>query len=173
MYKLAVVRYCVIAVLGGCLAAAPSSPAFQRQPTSPEVKARMIRLIGQLESDPYAKDGKDIRREVLVWLIDAPDVTVGICTNVLGDIKKLKGDDGATLTTQLAFSQAKYILEHPDKAADKHAVNIAGVEGVLRTYEAMKRAKPKVKFAPMEQLLQLQSNGGLDAFVDSGLAQCK
>jgi hypothetical protein len=133
----------------------------------------MIRLIGQLESDPYAKDGKDIRREVLVWLIDAPDVTVGICTNVLGDIKKLKGDDGATLTTQLAFSQAKYILEHPDKAADKHAVNIAGVEGVLRTYDAMKRAKPKVKFAPMEQLLQLQSNGGLDAFVDSGLAQCK
>jgi len=133
----------------------------------------MIQLIGQLEAEPFAANADDIRREVLPWLIDAPDVSVTICSSVLGDIKKLKGNDGSALLAQLAFSQAKYILEHPDKAADPHAVMLAGVEGVLRTYEAMKQAKPKVKFDTMEHLLQLRSNGGLAAFVDKGLADCK
>lgn len=173
MHTLTTAAFCLVALFAPGAVASASSPAAQKQPTSSDAKARMIQRIGHLESDPYAKDGKEARREVLLWLVDAPDVSVSICTDVLGDIKKLTGDDGATLTTQLAFSEAKYILEHPEKAADRHAVNVAGVEGVLRTYEAMKQAKPKVRFDTMDQLLEMRAAGGLDAFVDAGLAHCK
>jgi hypothetical protein len=147
--------------------------AGQRQPTSPEVKARMIQLIGTLEADPYNKDAKDYRREVLLWLTDAPDVTVELCASLLGDVKKLKGDDGAALVGQLAFSEAKYILEHPDKANDRHAVSAAGIDGVLRTYVAMKQAKPKLQFEPMEKLLQVEADEKLDEYTENALKNCK
>jgi hypothetical protein len=163
----------IITVAAAVVVLLPAAGFARQQTTSPETKSRMILLIGQLESDPYAKNGKDIRREVLVWLTDAPDVTVKLCTNVLGEVRKYKGDDGSTLTVQLAFSEAKFILEHPDKAGDVHAVNVAGIDGVLRTYAAMKAAKPKLNIDEAEHLAQLKASGQLDAFIDAGLAKCQ
>jgi len=92
---------------------------------------------------------------------------------VLGDFRKIKGDEGGTLVVQLMFSEAKFILEHPDKATDQHAINVAGVEGVLRTYGAMKAAKPKLAIPEFDRLVKLQESGQLVAAVDEGLAKCK
>ena len=142
------------------------------QETSAATKTRMIQLIGTLESDPFQKDGKEVRGEVMTWLVEAPDVSVRICPNVLGDIKKIKGDEGGILVVQLGFSQAKFILENPDKAADQHAVNVAGVEGVLRTYAAMKTTKPKLAIPEIDRLVKLHASGQLGAAVDEGLAKC-
>lgn len=133
----------------------------------------MIQLINKLESDPFTKDGKDVRAEVLIWLTEAPDVSVSLCPDVLGDIRKIKGDDGKTLVVQLMYSEAKFILEHPDKAADQLAVNVAGVEGVLRTYAAMQAVKPKLSIPEFDQLSQLQASGQLVAAVETRLATCK
>src|SRR5690348_13155036 len=120
------------------------------EPTSDKTKARMIELIGKLEADPFTKDGREIRSEVLIWLTEAPDVSVSVCGDVLGDITKFKGDEGGTLVVQLAFSEAKFILEHPDKAADQHEINVAGVEGVLRTYASMRVSKPKLAIRQLD-----------------------
>jgi len=38
------------------------------QGTSAATKARMIQLITMLESDPFLKDGKEVRGEVMSWL---------------------------------------------------------------------------------------------------------
>jgi hypothetical protein len=169
-----VFRTTLVAAIVVLLAASMSSArSGQRQSTSAETKARMLQLIATLETDPYNKDAKAYRREVLVWLTDAPDVTVELCADLLGDVKKLKGDDGAALVGQLAFSEAKYILEHPEKAKDRHAVSVAGIDGVLRTYVAMKTAKPNVKIEPMDRLIQIQADGKLDAYTDQALANCK
>ena len=54
---------------------------------------------------------------------------------------------------QTAYSQAKFIIEHPDKAQDEAAVQLAGVEGVLRTWQAIKTLKPKAKFPLLDELL--------------------
>ena len=137
-----------------------------RKRTSPATKARMIQLINTLETDPYNERARNDRREVLAWLTDAPDVTVVLCASVLGDKKALIGDDGAALAGQLAFSEAKYLLEHPEKAKDYRAINIAGVEGVLKTYSAMKKAKPGLSIESMDSLARIQANGTLEAFVD-------
>ena len=132
----------------------------------------MIQLIGILESDPFLKDGKEVRGEVMSWLAEAPDVTVKICPSVLGDIQKLTSDEAGTLVVQLVFAEAKFILEHPDKATDQHAINVAGVEGVLRTYAAMKSAKPKLAIPEIDRLEKLQASGQLGTAVDEGLAKC-
>lgn len=77
------------------------------------------------------------------------------------------------LVGQLAYSQAKFIIEHPDKAQDDAAVYLAGVEGVLRTWQGIKTAKPKAKFPLMDELLQKQQTGTLAEYVKSEMSGCK
>ena len=69
----------------------------------------------------------------------------------------------------MPFSQAKFIIENPDKANDEAAVQLAGVEGVLRMWQAIKTAKPKAKFALMDELLQKQQAGTLAEHVRAGV----
>jgi hypothetical protein len=155
------------------MAVAATQVAGAAENTSAETKARMIQLINKLETEPFTKDGKEIRGEVLTWLTEAPDVSVRVCANMFGNIKKIKSEEGGTLVVQLMFSEAKFILEHPEKAADQRAVNVAGVEGVLRTYAAMQAVNPKLSIREFDQLAQLQASGQLAAEVESRLATCQ
>src|SRR5688572_6703464 len=135
------------------------SVSVDAQETSAATKTRMIELIGTLESDPFIKGGKKLRGEVMSWLAEAPDVAVQLCPAVLGDIEEIESDEGETLVVQLIFSEAKFILQNPDKATDQRAINVGGVEGVLRTYAAMRAAKPKLAIPEFDRLVKLQASG--------------
>ena len=126
-----------------------------------------------LETNPLAKEAKDYRSALLFFLTQAPDITVTICPNVLGESKRQKGDYDSELLGQLVFSQGKFVIEHPDKAQDEAAVQLAGVEGVLRTWQAIKAAKAKAKYPLMDELLAKQQAGTLAEHVNAGLAGCK
>ena len=134
---------------------------------------RAVEIATLLENDPLNKDEKALSRELLIFLIEVPDIHVKLCTNVVGDYKKIKGDYAPTITVQLTFSEAKFIIEHPDQANDDYQVYLAGVEGVLRTYQNIKKAKPKVKMEPLEELLVKQQAGQLGEFVRNAMAGCK
>ena len=142
-------------------------------PTSPETRAEMIRLIDALEKQPYDPGVRDSAGKVMTWLVEAPDVSVTICTALLIDLDQLEQDGGEILSMQLPFAEARYILENPSKAEDEHGVHVAGVEGVLRTYAAMKSAKPDLKVRPMEKLLTIQADKKLDSFVTEALEKCQ
>jgi hypothetical protein len=147
--------------------------AQNRGPSTPEERKRAVEIATLLENDPLNKDAKSLSQELLVFLIQVPDISVQLCSNVLGDYKKIKGDYAPTITAQLTFSQAKFIIEHPDQANDEYQEYVAGVEGVLRTYQNIKRAKPKVKIDPLEDLLVKQQAGQLGEFVKTAMAGCK
>ena len=146
--------------------------AAAQTPTSPETRAEMIRLIDALEKQPYAASAGDSASKVMSWLTEAPDVSVTMCTALLIDLDELEKDGGGTLATQILFAEARFILEEPAKAPDEHAVHLAGVEGVLRTYAAMKAAKPDLKVRPMEKLTRIQADKHLDAFVTDAMEKC-
>ena len=118
----------------------------QRGPSTPEERTRAVEMAALLETTPLARDAKDYRAKLLFFLAEVPDITVKLCTSVLGESKRVKGDYDSELVGQLAYSQAKFVIEHPDKAKDDAAVYLAGVEGVLRTWQAIKTAKPRAKF---------------------------
>jgi hypothetical protein len=145
----------------------------KRGPSTPEERKRAVEMATFVEKNPLAKEAKDQRAALLYFLAEAPDITIKLCTNVLGESKRLKGDYEAELVGQLAFSQAKFVIENPDKAQDDAAVYLAGVEGVLRTWQAIKATKPKAKFALMEELLQKQHAGTLAEYVRDGMKGCK
>lgn len=146
--------------------------AQQGPHSSPEERKRAVQIATLLENDPLNKDEKSLSRELLLWLIEVPDIHVKICTNVLSDYKTIKGDYAPTITAQLTFSEAKFIIEHPDQSSDDYQVYLAGVEGVLKAYQNIKLAKPKVKMDPLEQLLLKQQAGQVPDFVRGAMVGC-
>ena len=150
-----------------------TSQAQNRGPSTPEERKRAVEIATLLENDPFNKDAKALSQELLIFLIQVHDISVHLCANVLGDFRKIKGDYAPTITAQLSFSQAKFIIEHPDQANNEYQEYLAGVEGVLRTYQNIKRVKPKVKIDPLEDLLVKQQAGQLGEFVKTAMAGCK
>jgi hypothetical protein len=146
--------------------------AQTRGPSTPEERKRAVEITNLLENDPFNKDAQALSRQLLLFLIEAPDIHVHICTNVFGDYKKIKGEYSPTITTQLTFSQARFVIEHPEQADDRYQEYLAGVEGVLRTYQNIKRAKPKANIKPLEQLLAKQQAGQLGQFVKTVMSGC-
>ena len=150
------------------------TPAYaQRNPSTPEQRKQAVAMATFLETNPLDKKAKEYRSALLFFLTEAPDITVTLCSNVLGESKRLKGDYESELFGQLAFSQGKFVIENPDKAGDEAAVQLAGVEGVLRTWQAIKAAKPKAKYPLMDELLEKQQAGTLAEHVKTGMEGCK
>jgi hypothetical protein len=144
----------------------------QRGPSTPEERKRAVEMATFLETNPLAKEAKDYRAKLLFFLAEVPDITITLCSNVLGNSKQMKGDYESELFTQLGYSQAKFIIENPDKAKDDAAVYTGAVEGVLRTWQAIKTAKPKAKFPLMDELLAKQQAGTLPEHVQAGMKGC-
>ncbi|MET0625103.1 MAG: hypothetical protein ABW250_19340 [Pyrinomonadaceae bacterium] len=147
----------------------------KRKPSTPEQRRKAVETATLLENDPFNKDAKRLREELLKFLIEAPDVHVVLCTDVLGELSKIKGEYAPIITAQLTFSTAKFVIEHPEQAGDHDAAFLAGVEGVLRAYRNIKKAKPKVKIEQLDDLLGKQEAGDLAFFVKTAAetAGCK
>ena len=150
-----------------------SATTQKRGPSTPEERRRAVELATLLENDPLNKNAEALSRELLIWLIQVPDITVTICTGMLGDYSQIKGDYKGTITTQLSFGETKFVIEHPEQANDEYQVYLAGVESVLRTYQNIKKAKPKVRIEPLEELLVKQRSGALPEFIKSAMVGCK
>ena len=164
----------LLAVVLACLCYVSSVNAQnQRGPSTPEERKRAVEMVTFLETKPLAKEAKEYRAALLFFLAEVPDITVKLCTNVLGESRQIKGNYESELVGQLAYSQAKFIIENPARAQDDEAVYLAGVEGVLRTWRAIKAEKPKAKFPLMEELVQKQQAGTLAEYVKTGMKECK
>lgn len=150
-----------------------SAHAQKRGPSTPEERKQAVEMATFLETNPLAKEAKDYRAKLLFFLAEVPDISVKLCLRVIGDSKHFKGDYDAELTSQLMYSQAKFIIENPGKAEDDAAVYLAAVEGVLRTWQAIKAAKPKAKFPLLDELLAKQQAGTLAEHVQTGMQGCK
>lgn len=100
------------------------------------------------------------------YLIQTKDVSLVLCTS---DATKAVFDKKYKFSNEL-FSQniygmAIFKLENPDKATDEKAAQLAGVESMLRAYEAMVKQNPKAKYAAADELLAKRTDGTLAKFV--------
>ena len=163
----------LLTVVLALLCCVSSVHAQKRGPSTPEERKKAVEMATFLEKNPLAKEAKEMRGALLLFLTEVPDISVTLCTSVFGESKDFKGDYQAELMGQTAYSQAKFIIEHPDKAQDEAAVQLAGVEGVLRTWQAIKAAKPKAKFPLLDELLSKQQSLTLEEHVKENLQGCK
>jgi hypothetical protein len=142
-----------------------SGPAeAKRKKSTPEDRAKAVRLARELENAPLASDAVDKRRWIMEWYEKIPDITVTIC-DVLGPFPEEEHPFLGELLIQLVASSGAYVIEHPDKAEDMVAVQTAGIEGVLKAYERFVKEMPEDRLAHLDDLLSRRAEGSLREYM--------
>ena len=164
-----------LALMIGLLLTVSVAAQSKRGPSTPEERSNAVKAARLLETDPFHKDAKKIREWFTLWLIEVPDISIGICTDYLPGLYGTKNKNHESeLVGQMMFSSAAFIIEHPDQAKDNVAVNLAGLEGTLKMYEAVLKTKPNAKISTLDQLLGKRDKGELKGYVEEIAAtKCK
>ena len=145
----------------------PSTATTGRQPSTPEQRRKAVELCVFLENEPFSANGRELRATLLRFIEEMPDINVTAFGSMLGDEKFLKDEQGPILFAQELFSMGRFIMENSRSAGNEVAIQIEGIEGVLRTYENMKRQKPGFQLEQMERLIKLKAEGKLKAHVEA------
>ncbi len=66
-----------------------------------------------------------------------------------------------------SIAMAAFKLENHAKANDENAAQLADVESMLKSYEAMVKKKPKAKFADLDSLVEKRNKNELAAYVEA------
>lgn len=145
----------------------------ERRPSTPQERDRALRLAHLLETEPLGDEAKRAREWLTVWLIQIPDVTVTLCSTLLGPLPPTQKNYSTELVSQMMYSSAAFIIQNPNRAADDLAVYTAGVEGSLRVYEGILKSKPEARWPFLDELLKKRDRGTLGQYVAEAKKECK
>lgn len=154
----------IFALLVLCLTAQIASA----QTNKDKNKELLIRITRFLEEKPLDEKAKQARENAFAYVIQTKDVSVTMCTDLTKGVTNKKNKFGGELLIQYSLGMAAFKLENPDK--DENAAQLAGLESMLKSYEAMVAADPKAQSAGMDELVTKRKNGELKALVDA--AKC-
>ncbi len=149
----------IFVIVMGAFGLAQKAP--DRGPSTPEERQRFLNFAHKVETVPLDDSLHPEREWATLWLIQVPDIHVNLCTAPLGDFMKKKYKYSSEIVGQLMYSTAAFVIEHPERANDKTAQYVAGVEGVLRAYTATLAAKPDAHSKPLDDLLQKRTQDQL------------
>jgi carboxypeptidase Q len=142
--------------------------AAAQDTSTPEERAQWAAITHQLESSPLDDSVNKQGEAAFKRLSDVHDVHVLLCPALLGEFNGMKYVYAHTITRQYMLAAGAFQIENPDKAADTKATDLAAVESVLKTYQAILKQKPDAKAKPLDDLLKKQSQGKLN----DALKQC-
>jgi hypothetical membrane protein len=129
--------------------------------STPEERAKAIKIARLLERDPLAKDAPANRQWLLNWIIEIPDIRFKSCVGLLSSDVGNQYRYSTEVNQQIIFSAAAFRLENPDHLRNDTGAYIAGVEGALRVYEVLVKSVPDAKLAFLDNLLAKRDHGEL------------
>ena len=130
--------------------------------STPEERAKAVKLAHELELDPATEESFEKRRWLIKWWEKVPDLTVTIC-DLLGPFPKDDHPYFSLVLAQSMFSGGAFMIEHPDQAQDQVAVQTAGIEGALKVYEVFGKVMPEDRLPYLDDLLKKRDAGTLAA----------
>jgi hypothetical protein len=133
---------------------------------------RLIQATKFLEQKPFDKEAKDMRSWAIAWVIQTDKVTVTACPILISGLEE-KYKYYSELFGQYTLGMAAFKLANADKAGDEAAVQLAGVESAMNSYESMVKEKPKAKNAFMDELHAKRTAGSLASYVAEKCPQKK
>ena len=148
------------------------SVAQSRGPSTPEERQQLVAFTRSLEADPFGDKALDYRRWLVTFLTDVPDISVVICSGPIEPLLKSKKNYSAELTGQQMFGEAAFMVEHPDKATDSNAVQAAGLESIIATYQAILKTKPKATWPYLDDLISKRKTPEWAAAVNKLTGSC-
>jgi hypothetical protein len=136
-----------------------SAPMFAAEPAAEKDADKAVRFTLALEKQPLADEAPEMRRWLLEWVVETPDYTVLVC-DILGPIPNEDVPYGSELGVQQLFGNVTYQIRNPgDK--DETRFQVAGVESVLKAYQAILAEDPKAHIGYFDGLLVEQRKGRL------------
>ena len=165
-------RIITIASLFLGLGSVRAAVAQDRGPSTPEERARAVKIAHHLEDEPLAKDAKDQREWVIQWITDIPDITVNVCFEYFGKRPDPHGGHSMEIANQMIISSAAFMIEHPDKVKDEQAIALAGLLGSIKAYQVILKQDPDSRWAQMDKLVEMREHGELDEFVGDTRRKC-
>jgi hypothetical protein len=140
--------------------------------STPEDRARLVAIAQKLESNPLDETLVAERAWAIKRVIEVSDISVPICSNILGDYFKYKYS--SELTAQLTLAGASFVIQNPGESDNKNAIYLASAESTLKAYEAIIGQKPKAKSKVFDELLAIRDSGKLAETVQQRAADgCK
>ena len=162
-------RYIIWLLAVGVLSILTATASAQDTST-PEERAQWAEVTRKLESAPLDDSVNKQGEAAFKRLSDVHDVHVLLCPALLNEFNGMKYAYAHLITRQYMLASGAFQIENPDKAADAKAANLAAVESVLKTYQAILQQKPDAKAKALDDLLKKQSQGKLK---DSVQKQCQ
>ena len=146
--------------------------AQERGPSTPEERARAVKVSHELEMGPLGKDAKDQRAWILDWIEKIPDITVNVCFDFFGKFPDPPRGHSREIMEQMIISSAAFMVEHPDKVKDEQAVTLAGLLGSLKAYQAILKQDSAARWPFVDKLIQMREQGKLDDYVGETRRKC-
>lgn len=138
-------------------------PAHARGPSTKQERTKIIALIRSLESDPLNANANATRTSLVAWATELPEIQFHRC----GDLLALDRYPYAReINDQVFLSGVAFTLERQDEMRNPGAAYLAGVEGALRMYEALRRSRPDAQSAVLDDLLRKRDSGQLASHID-------
>ena len=152
-------------------AAAKEKKEAKRRPSTPAERTAGAKAARQLELDPLGPEA-DARQKAAMVVLNAPDIQVPLCANVLGSFANEKSAHHDVLLQQMLFSTMAFMVEKPDHASDVQADFLAGIVGALKAYAKVRETGPAARSPFLERMLDLQKRGELEAFYKKETTPC-
>jgi hypothetical protein len=166
-------RTSILALTLGLVVLAGPASAVERGPSTPAERKKAVEITRRLERAPLAPKANDDRIWLLKWINDIPDIMVRTCSGLLDPLPADDGEKfGRKLFAQSMFGMAAYMIENPAKKNDWVAVQTAGIESTLKTYEVLVKAKPAMRWEELDRLIQVRDQGRLSDLVEAQLEGC-
>lgn len=151
----------------------PAEPRAERGPSTAKERAKALKLVRQLEAEPLGEKSADARRWLALWLLEVPDFQVRYCAEVVGGTPAARQKVRPEILAQIPWSGVAWLIENPDKkSAAKADVYLAGLQGALRSYEALLRVKPDQRSPLLDDLLARRDAGELAGYVAETSQAC-
>jgi len=139
---------------------------------TPVDRQKALKLIHQLEEDPFGKKARDARRWLALWMVDGPDRKVQYCPEVLGGTLAARQRVRNEILAQITYSGLAFLLQHPNTPSTSFDIHRAGVLGALRAYEVMVAGEPGTRSPLLDSLVAKRNDGTLDAYLAETVQAC-
>jgi hypothetical protein len=139
--------------------------AQERGPSTAEERAKVIALTHKLETDPLNPRAEEWRVWLAKWIDEVPDVIVPVCPGLLPQLLRSSRNYSHELAMQVVYSSTAFIVEHPERQVDQQAVFQAGVDGALKAYQSILKARPRARWYFLDSLIQMRDKGELKEYL--------
>jgi len=148
------------------------APGAHGDRATPKEREKALKLIHQLEADPFGKKARDSRRWLSLWMVDGPDRKVQYCPEVLGGSLPERRRVRNEIVAQITYSGLAFLLEHPNTPPTSFDIHRAGILGALRAYEVMIAGEPGTRSPLLDGLVAKRNDGTLEAYLAETVKAC-